>query len=188
MQALVMDMLRAVSEAVGSPQVLVDTHNSNYLEQPTGMIDCCGLASELVEWAQLVVPWQFKPSSDHWQAVSLLGQLIDRCEALFDRQPRRQQVFAVGIMLDAVEVYAISRKNGRFIVERTGLSPLSIDSGSRGLQLVASVLQASLEQLGYCSHRLPASFQLGGCTISDAKLIQRAALHPAGTLPPMCSV
>lgn len=174
MQPLVMQMLRAVSEAVGSPQHLVDTHSSNYLKRPTRMINCCGLASTLVEWTQLVMPWEFELRSD--QVVSLLGRLIERCKALFRSQPRRQHVFAVGIMLDAVEVYAISRKDGKFMVERTDLQPLSIDSDSPGLRLVASVLQASFEQLGYCSTPLdPASFQIHGFAISDAQLIQESS-------------
>ena len=153
-------MLRTISRAVGSPQKLVDTHVSNYLKQPTAMIDCCGLATDHVDWRQLVVPWECKLKST--QVVSLLGQLIDRCTQLFRNQQQRQRVYAVGIMLDAVEVFSISRMDGMLSVEGTGLQPLTIDSRSPGLQLVASVLQASLEQLGFASPTLPASILPAG--------------------------
>ncbi len=178
MQPLVMQMLSAVSDAVGSSQHLFDTHSSNFLKRPTAMIDCCGLASTLVEWTQLVVPYEFKLRSR--QVVSLLGQLIDRCEKLFHHQRRRQHVYAVGIMLDAVEVFSISCNNGKISVERTGLQPLSIASGSPGLRLLASVLQASLVQLGYSSPQLPPSFQLGNHTLSNAQLIQEGSAPCSG--------
>ncbi len=175
MQPLLMDMLSAVSEAAGSPQILVDTHSSNYLKRPTGMIDCSGLASELVEWSQLVVPWEFKTSAD--EVVSLLGQLIDRCEALFHRQPQRGHVYAAGITMDAVEVYTISRD---YIVERTGMQPLSIDSRSPGLRLVASVLQASFEQLGFSCPQLPSGIHLGSYKIGHGELIQQDSAPNGG--------
>ena len=178
MQPLVMDMLHAIARAVGASQKLVDTHASNYLKLPTGMIDCCGLRSDLVAWTQLVVPWEFKLSST--QAVSLLGQLITRCIDLFDKQPQCQCVYAVGIMLDAVEVFTISRVNGMLSVAGTGLQPLSINSQSPGLQLVASVLQAAPEELGFCSPRLPASIELGGYTMRNLEVIQDGTARPGG--------
>lgn len=144
------------------------------------MIDCSGLATELVEWTQLGVPYEFRL----WrtQVESLLGQLIVRCTPLFQHQPQRLRVYAVGIMLDAVEVFTISRvgTGGMLRVECTGLQPLGINSTSPGLQLVASVLQASLEELGFRSPQLPASFQPGGYTIRSFVLIQQGTAPSSG--------
>ena len=185
MQPLVMEMLRVLSRALGSPQKLLDTHISSYLKQPTAMIDCSGFATELVEWTQLVVPWEFKLGRE--QVRNLLGQLMGRCTPLFQNQPQRRRVYAVGIMLDAVEVFTISRvsEGGMLKVARTGLQPLSLHSSSPGLRLVASILQASLEELGFRSPQLPVSIQLGAFTIRNIELIQEGGA-PAGGQPGSC--
>ena len=124
-----------------------------------------------------MVPWEFKLSRD--EVVSLHGQLINRCEVLFLKQSQRRRVYAVGIMMDAVEVYVISRS---FNVQRTGLLPLSIDSHSPGLRLVASVLQASLEQLDFWSPQLLPGTRLGSYTIRHADLIKQGSA-PRGENP-----
>ena len=152
MQPRVVELLHAIAHAVQSPQILVDMHICNYLQRPIAKIDCSGMASKLSQWTQLVTPWEFKLSIKEIEA--LLGQLIDRCEVMFSNQPSRKQAFAVGITLEAVEVFGISRNpvDGKMSVQRSGPQLLSISHHSPGLQWISCILQASLTELGVCQH------------------------------------
>ena len=173
MQPRVMELLHAIAHAVQSPQVLVDMHTCNYLQRPIAKIDCSSMASELSQWTQLVTPWEFKLSIKDIEA--LLGQLIERCEVMFSNQPSRKQAFAVGITLEAVEVFGISRKpeDGSISVQRSGPQLLSISRRSPGLQWISRILQASLTDL----EEDPCLF---GClrviwTLPAVKIMQRDA-------------
>ena len=171
MQPRVIELLHAIAHAVQSPQVLVDMHICNYLQRPIAKIDCSGMASELSQWTQLVTPWEFKLSFKEIEA--LLGQLIDRCEVMFSNQPSRKQAFAVGITLEAVEVFGISRnpEDGKISVQRSGPQLLSISHHSPGLQWISRILQASLTDLGFVSTLPVDPVQIGGCSVRLQKLI-----------------
>lgn len=93
-------------------------------------------------------PWEFQLSITEIKA--LLGQLIDRCEVVFSNQPLRKQGFAVGITLEAVEVFGISRnpEDGKISVQRSGPQLLSISHHSPELQWISRILQTSLTDLG----------------------------------------
>lgn len=80
-------------------------------------------------------PWEFQLSITEIEA--LLGQLIDRCEVVFSNQPLRKQGFAVGITLEAVEVFGISRNpwTARFLLSAVGLhcsASVTIRQGCNG--------------------------------------------------------
>ena len=170
-QPRVIQLLQTIAHAVQSQQVLVDMHMHNYLQRPIAMIDCSGMASEVLQWTQLVTPWEFKLSIKEIEA--LLGQLIERCEVMFSNQPSRKQDFAVGITLEAVEVFGISRnpEDGRISVQRSGPQLLSISPHSPGLQWISRVLQASLTDLGFVSTLPVDPAQIGSCSVRLQKVI-----------------
>ena len=171
MQPRVIELLRPIAHAVQSPQVLVDMHICNYLQRPIAKIDCSGMASKLSQWTQLVTPWEFRLSMKDIEA--LLGQLIDRCEVMFSNQPSRKQAFAVGITLEAVEVFGICRnpQDGRISVQRSGPQLLSISHDSPGLQWISRILQASLTDLGFVSTLPVDPVHIGRCSVRLQKVI-----------------
>ena len=171
MQPRAMELLEAVATAVSSELVLRDTHKSDYLKRPIAKIDCSGLASHLPEWTQLVTPFEFKLSCNDMHG--LLGQLVERCQIMFSQQRMRRKAFAVGITSESVEVFSITRsaEDDKISIERTGPQPLVIHDSSSGMQWIARILQASLEDLGYTALTPPDPFQLGPYSIMSALLI-----------------
>ena len=171
MQPRVIELLDSIAHAVQSQQVLMDTHMRKYLQRPIAKIDCSGMASTLLQWTQLVTPWEFKLSNKDIEA--LLGQLIDRCEVMFTNQPLRKQAFAVGITLEAVEVFGICRnpEDGKLSVQRSGPQVLGISPHSPGLQMISRILQASLTDLGFVSNLPVDPVQIGRCSVRLQKVI-----------------
>ena len=178
MQPRVMDILHALAEVLSSWLVIKDTHTRDSLKQPTAMIDCVGLASNLSLWTQLVVPIELRLLNEH---VALLGRLIDRCSYIFEQQPQRVHVYAVAITVQSVEVFKIRHApEGRFLVAKSAPHPLSICRDSTGLQLLARVLQASRMDHGYQVPELPSELQCGALTVRPAELIRQGTAPPGG--------
>ncbi len=171
MQPLMMRLLQRLATALGSEVVLKDTHISNYLKNPTAQIDCSGLASPLVAWTQLIVPFEFKVGDG--SMIEAAGQLIERCQHTFQQQPSQQHMFAVAITLASVEVISCSHgeRHELMQVRRSGSQPLSLCSKSKGLQWICRILQADKATLGYCAPKLPPSFKLGHHNLSNAQLL-----------------
>lgn len=92
---------------------------------------------------------------------------------VFSNQPLRKQGFAVGITLEAVEVFGISRnpEDGKISVQRSGPQLLSISHHLPELQWISRILQASLTDLGFDSTLPVDPVQIGRCSVRLQKLI-----------------
>ncbi len=145
---LLMDGLLALQDACGSWQVLADTHLRNFLKQPIAKISCSALASSARVWPALVVPLEFRVRRSGLHPA--IGQLMGHCQEAALQQRDREHVYGVAVFIDAVVVLRFNMEHGNVTsVQRSGVEPLAVSSASAGLRLVARILQASREQLGY---------------------------------------
>lgn len=80
-----------------------------------------------------------------------LGQVSDRVQTLFQLQPQRMWCYGVVGGGSSLEVLLFQRLPGRAVlnIKRSGILPFNCYAGSDGLELLASLLQATHEQLGF---------------------------------------
>lgn len=138
-----------------------DTHLRNYLTLPTGKIDATFTASGAVLWSDVVTLAEFKPSlvrstPAYQEAV---GQIIQRCQDIFDQQPQR--TFVVGMVMDAghIDVMHVS-KPAPFRLVHTGRLPFALVLNSAGFLVLCRLLSAQLDRLGFVAAVVPAAFEL----------------------------
>lgn len=138
-----------------------DTHLRNYLTLPTGKIDATFTASGAVLWSDVVTLAEFKPSlvrstPAYQEAV---GQVIQRCQDIFDQQPQR--TFVVAMVMDAghIDVMHVSKPT-LFRLVHTGRLPFALSADSAGFGALCRLLAAPLDRLGFIAAVVPAPFEL----------------------------
>ena len=124
--------------------------------------------------------------------IAAVGQVINRCNTLFDEQPDRKVVYALVMSLDTVQLCRVRRlPGGSITLECTKREPLSISvRGSQsmydpehsavcepshlapGVLLIARLLASPMEQLGFQLPRLPVQHDVGGAILSDFALLR----------------
>ena len=105
-----------------------------------------------VLWSTIAAVCELKPSlvGEHYQEA--LGQVADRMQALFQLQPQRMWCYGVVGGSSSLEVLLFHRQDpgkGSFSIKHTGLLSFSCHADSDGFKLLASLLQATHQQLGF---------------------------------------
>jgi len=137
-----------------------DTHVRGYLTCPTGKIDVTFTASGILTWPNVVTFLEFKhsllPKPAYEEAV---GQVIQRCYDVFDKQDQRQ--FIVAAVMDGVriDVFHVTR-HAPLQVTHTGLQPFALSLGSVGWKLLVRLLCAPINKLGFVAPLVPETFSL----------------------------
>jgi len=152
LQQVVVAVLQALRKACSPPSgmLILDTHSSGYLQDPIAKIDISGVASTASGWLGLIVAFELKLKQTASYQHAVVHQLQDRCRHACNQQQHRQHMFGAAIYPDAVEVLCFTPANGGgFSVRHLGPCPLAVSPESPGLQLLARILLASKEQLGY---------------------------------------
>jgi len=143
-----------------SPLHFHDTHVRNYLTLPTGKIDVTFTASGSVLWSDVVTLGEFKPSLRSTTAYNeAVGQVIQRCQDIFDQQPQRS--FVVAMVMDAtnIDVLHVS-KPAPFRLVHTGRLPFALSMESAGFLTLCRILSAPMDRLGFVAPTVPAPFDL----------------------------
>jgi hypothetical protein len=138
-----------------------DTHLRNYLTLPTGKIDATFTASGAVLWSDVVTLAEFKPSLVRSTPAynEAVGQVIQRCQDIFDQQPQR--TFVVAMVMDAahIDVMHVSKPTP-FRLVHTGRLPFALSADSAGFLALCRLLAAPLDRLGFIAAVVPAPFEL----------------------------
>lgn len=137
-----------------------DTSVRDYLTNPTGKIDITLTASGLVAWPDVVTLVELKPSLQPKPAYEeAVGQVIQRCQEIFDIQEKRQ--FAVGVVMDGkrIDVLRVAR-TFPVQVTHTGCLPFELAPDSVGFKMLLRVLTAPFDKLGFTAALLPEPFEL----------------------------
>jgi len=147
-----------------------DTHMRNYLTLPTGKIDVTFTASGAVVWSDVVTLAEFKPSLVRSTPAynEAVGQVIQRCQDIFDQQPQRS--FVVAMVMDAVNIDVLHVSNSApFRLVHTGRLPFALSVESVGFVALCRVLSAPMDRLGFVAAAVPAPFELKSPrgTVSD---------------------
>jgi hypothetical protein len=138
-----------------------DTHIRNYLTLPTGKIDATFTASGAVLWSDVVTLAEFKPTLVRSVPAynEAVGQVIQRCQDIFDQQPQR--TFVVAIVMDAVHIDLMHvSKPTPFRLVHTGRLPFALSADSTGFLALCRLLAAPLDRLGFIAAMVPAPFEL----------------------------
>ncbi len=158
-----------------------DTHLRNYLTCPTGKIDATFSASGAVLWSDVVTLAEFKPSLASEPAYNeAVGQVVQRCQAIFDQQPQRTRV--VGMVMDATNIdVLLVEKPAPFRVRHTGRLQFALTADSAGFLALCRVLVCPFEHLGFVAAIVPRSFQLSGeirGTVTDFIPLRAESMSP----------
>lgn len=158
-----------------------DTHLRNYLTCPTGKIDATFTASGAVLWSDVVTLAEFKPSLASEPAYNeAVGQVVQRCQAIFEQQPQRTRV--VGMVMDASNIdVLLIEKPAPFRVRHTGRLQFALAIDSAGFLALCRVLVCPFEQLGFVAAIVPRPFQLSGeirGTVTDFLPLRPESMSP----------
>jgi hypothetical protein len=128
--------------------------------------------------------------------AAAVGQVIKRCDTLFQQQPMRKVVYALVLSLDIVQVCRVQKlEGGSFMLECSRTSPLSISTeGAQsmynsqlsepcqpnhlapGVLLIARLLATPMERLGFQSPRSPVAQSVGGSELGDFTILRSGGL------------
>ena len=137
-----------------------DTHLRGYLTCPTGKIDVTFTASDILTWPNVVTFLEFKHSLLRKPAYEeAVGQVIQRCLDIFDKQDQRQFIIAAvmdGMRIDILRV----QRHAPVLVTHTGLQPFSLSLDSIGWKLLMRLLCAPSSALGFTAPLVPDPFEL----------------------------
>lgn len=137
-----------------------DTSVRNYLTSPTGKIDITLTASGLVVWPDVVTLGELKPSLQPKPAYEeAIGQVIQRCQDIFDIQDQRLTIVAMVMDGKRIDVLQVTRGYPVQVVH-TGCIPFELNSDSFGFQLLLRTLAATSHKLGFVPPLLPKPFEL----------------------------
>lgn len=84
MQPQLMELLHGVRALRPAAVQIHDTHSKDPIQQPTGLVDCSLLASDLRRWSSIVVPVEFKLEDS--ELPTAVGQLVNRIRHTLQQQ------------------------------------------------------------------------------------------------------
>jgi len=179
LRKLLLTVLLSLRDAGRSPLCLADTYERGFLKRPIARIDISALASSARVWPGLIV--SFEVCLHQSELPAAVGQLADRCQEACSQQLTRRHQYGVALCANAVEVFRFSMGPSRLTesskmpavtsVQRSGLQDLSIRPSSPGLQLLARVLLASKEALGYPFPSLKQPIMLNKAELWEPQLL-----------------
>ena len=170
LRQLLLSVLLGLCPPCRSSVVLADTHDRGHLQNPVIRIGISALASSARVWAGLIAPFEVSVLQSDLAVTA--GQLADRCLEACSQQPGRKHIYGVAMFVDAIDVFCF-HVGGDMItsVQHSGLIELSISPASPGLQLLARMLLASREQLGYIQPALTPPIRLHDRELLEPELL-----------------
>ena len=146
-----------------------DTHLRGFLTAPPAKIDVTFTATPVLSWPNVVTLVELKaslrPSDAYAEAV---GQVVQRCYNLFDKQEQRQRVVAAVMDGTRIDVLLVE-KHAPLKVTHTGLQPFALDSSSVGWQLLLRLLCAPVSAHGFVPPTVPAPFKVTLLQLGSAR-------------------